>query len=144
MRAFRFAGSIRQLFKKLTGARAGDASAVVEEPNVKVDPQTQKHLASLVPQSGENTTRIKYLELVANHFAKHGLLKGSPPLRSLVPSKEEANGGGKRNGKGNGNDNGKGNRNGNDNEKGKGNGNGNGNEKGNGKGGLFFAHAIHI
>ncbi|TQD84185.1 hypothetical protein C1H46_030275 [Malus baccata] len=47
MRAFRFADSIRQLFKKLTGARAGDASAVAEEPNVNVEydisPSHPKH-----------------------------------------------------------------------------------------------------
>ncbi|RXH84405.1 hypothetical protein DVH24_027304 [Malus domestica] len=39
--------------------------------------QTQKHLASLVHQSSKNIAHIKYLELVTNHFANHGLPKGN-------------------------------------------------------------------
>ncbi|KAM2787475.1 hypothetical protein PS2_008245 [Malus domestica] len=116
MRALRSMGNIRQLFKRLTEARACDASTAAVEPNVKLShvniittsayliwksgralfkakesdlkevlkgeiccfsTQTQKHLASLVYQSSKNIAHIKYLELVTNHFANHGLPKGN-------------------------------------------------------------------
>ncbi|CAN6716982.1 unnamed protein product [Malus baccata var. baccata] len=37
MGAFQFAGSIRQVLKRLTRVRVGGASAVAEEPNVNVE-----------------------------------------------------------------------------------------------------------
>ncbi|RXH84407.1 hypothetical protein DVH24_027306 [Malus domestica] len=37
MRALRSMGNIKQLFKRLTGVRACDASAAAVEPNVKVE-----------------------------------------------------------------------------------------------------------
>ncbi|TQD84189.1 hypothetical protein C1H46_030279 [Malus baccata] len=128
MRALRSVGNIRQLFKRLTGVRACDASAAAVEPNVKLShvniitasayliwksgralfkakesslkealkgeiccfsPQTQKHLASLVRQSSKNTAHIKYLELVTNHFAKHGLPKGNNNNSHLSGGRED-------------------------------------------------------
>ncbi|KAM1534450.1 hypothetical protein EV1_008302 [Malus domestica] len=64
--------------------------------------QSEERIVSLLHQSCENTTRLEYLEQVAEHYAKYGLTKGSPPppVRPLPPSKQEANG--NNNGKGNG------------------------------------------
>ncbi|KAB2605102.1 ABC transporter C family member 4-like [Pyrus ussuriensis x Pyrus communis] len=100
-------------------------------------PQSQRHLSSLFRQSSENTTRLEYLELVAEHYAKYGLAKGSPPppLRPPAPSKQgNGNSNGKGKGDGDGDGSGKGNGNGNSNGKGKGDGDGDGSGKGNGNG----------
>ncbi|CAN6558726.1 unnamed protein product [Malus baccata var. baccata] len=98
--------------------------------------QSQGQLGSLVDQSHVNTARLAYLEQVAEHYAKYGVTKGSPPppVRPLPPSKQEANGNNNGkvngNGKGNGQGQGKGEGEGNGNGKGKGNGNGNGSGNG--------------